>query len=135
MFKAIKEYIGLFLSIVSAVTVVGGAAVTLYKVQSTMKMLTESDTVLVSEVRLLREDVQRAKDLLIIINEGQGFIISSHNALRDSYVKYLTNDPALTKADFLTYMQGITIEVKSKGEIPAADTTRYFNPKIKIEKK
>ncbi len=135
MFKVIKEYIGLFLAIVSAVTMIGGAAVTLYKVQVTMKTLVASDTVLVSEVKLVRKNVQEAKDLLYNLKDGQNSLVLSHNALRDSYMKYLANDQALTKADFLTYMQGLIIEVKKKSEQPAADTTRMFNPKIKIEKR
>lgn len=38
--------------------------------------------------------------------------INNMNALQRSYIKYISNDDALTKQDFLEYMEGLSVEEK-----------------------
>lgn len=47
--------------------------------------------------------------------------INNMNALQRSYIKYISNDEALTKQDFLKYMEGLSVEEKKSSsgtEIP-----------------
>jgi len=91
-------------------------------------------------IESLKSDSQKIDTLIIMVNdikETQQTLIQSQNALRDSYVKYLVNDPGLKKKDFLDYMQGLEfqIEMPVLPEVTKStnDTVKY-NPKITVKK-
>ena len=91
-------------------------------------------------IESLKSDNQKIDTLIIMVNdikETQQTLIESQNALRDSYVKYLVNDPGLKKQDFLNYMQGLEfqIEMPVLPEVTKStnDTAKY-KPKITVRK-
>jgi hypothetical protein len=91
-------------------------------------------------IESLKSDSQKIDTLIIMVSdikETQQTLIQSQNALRDSYVKYLVNDPGLKKKDFLDYMQGLEfqIEMPVLPEVTKStnDTVKY-KPKITVRK-
>ena len=54
---------------------------------------------------------------LNVVNDNIIQVMKLQNALRGSYVKYLSSDDALTKEDFLEYMQGLEFDVKSNNSL------------------
>ena len=50
------------------------------------------------------------------LNKNMGHLTKEQKSLRQSYVRYLSNDDALTKDDFLEYMQGIELDIKKNGQ-------------------
>lgn len=59
-------------------------------------------------------------------------------SLQKSYVRYISNDDALTKQDFLQYMEGLTSEEKKSfidnNEIDTISSTTTRNAKIIVRK-
>ncbi|HOH61197.1 MAG TPA: hypothetical protein PK698_01760 [Bacilli bacterium] len=59
-------------------------------------------------------------------------------SLQKSYVRYISNDDALTKQDFLQYMEGLTLEEKKSfiddNEIDTISSTTTRNAKIIVRK-
>lgn len=59
-------------------------------------------------------------------------------SLQKSYVRYISNDDALTKQDFLQYMEGLTLEEKKSfidnSEIDTISSTTTRNAKIIVRK-
>ena len=60
------------------------------------------------------------------------------HSLQKSYVRYISNDDALTKQDFLQYMEGLTLEEKKSfidnNEIDTISSTTTRNAKIIVRK-
>lgn len=65
----------------------------------------QTDSLLLVGQKSLREDFESFK---LETQSKDGTL----NSLQNSYVKYLSKDPALTKKDFLEYMEGLTVESK-----------------------
>lgn len=65
----------------------------------------QTDSLLLVGQESLREDFENFK---FVTQSKDGTL----NSLQNSYVKYLSKDPALTKKDFLEYMEGLTVESK-----------------------
>lgn len=55
-------------------------------------------------------------------------------SLQKSYIRYISNDDALTKKDFLEYMEGLSMEEKKSPVTPIDIDTTNQEYKIKINK-
>lgn len=82
------------------------------KMQENVKTIIDSqirqqktDSVLLIGQKNLRQDFEEFKR---VVESKEGTLSS----LQKSYVKYISNDQALTKKDFLEYMEGLTVESK-----------------------
>lgn len=75
-------------------------------------------TIIDSQIRQQRTDSLLLQGQLKLQNEFKEFNlifdtkIGTLNSLQKSYIRYISNDQALTKNDFLQYMEGLTIESK-----------------------
>jgi hypothetical protein len=100
--------------------------ITIIKSQSEQK---QTDSLLLVGQKELKQEVE---DLKSFFEQEKGTL----NSLQRSYVRYISNDDALTKKDFLEYMEGLTIEEKKKQieqTLIDKDTIK-IDPKIKIRK-
>jgi len=115
--KAIIQYVGYFMALVGAVTVIWRIAVSFQKADDLNIHNTEDiieirdDMVTKTEWYLFTDSIynhnRRMRSSMNEIKVGL-------NNLRNSYVSYLRNDSRLTKDDFLRYMEGIEFELKKK---------------------
>jgi len=108
----VKTYWGYFMTFVAIVTFIWTLGVKSER-KSVENTSFKEDIASIKVVQ--KEQTQKIDCLLVIIEDvktGQTNLIESQNALRSSYVKYLSNDKGLTKKDFLTYMEGIQFQIK-----------------------
>ena len=93
----IKNVWGYFMTVVAI-----GTFVWTLGVKSERKSVDTAN--LKNAVESLKENSKKIDTLIIIINDiksSQANLVEGQNSLRDSYVKYLVNDPKLTKKDFI----------------------------------
>jgi len=129
----IKNVLGYFMTVVAI-----GTFVWTLGVKSERKSVDTAN--LKNAVESLKENSKKIDTLIIIINDiksSQANLVEGQNSLRDSYVKYLVNDPKLTKKDFMEYMQGLEfqIEMPNIPEITkSTNDTIEYKPKITVKK-
>ena len=133
LLDGIKNTWGYFMTVVAI-----GTFVWTLGVKSERKNVDTAD--IKKSIESLKANDKKIDTLIIMVNDiqkTQKTLIESQNALRDSYVKYLVNDPGLKKKDFLDYMQGLEfqIEMPTMPEVTKStnDTTKY-KPKITVRK-
>lgn len=122
--KGLKIYAEQYFLIASVIGVIWGGFVMYDKWK-------HNNEELIDTVKTIRETQisQLKTDSLIMINqfEMKGQLddlkgITHQNSediksLSRSYVKYISNDKALSKSDFLKYMEGLSLDVKKNSQI------------------
>lgn len=115
----IKKYVEYYFAVISALTIIWGGFelydgwthdnkelhVNVKSIIETQKKQAEMDSILIinqSEMQNKLNEIQKITDE------------NSENLklLQTSYIKYISKDKALSKEDFLKYMQGLTLDLK-----------------------
>ena len=135
MWKLILKFIGGFLSVVAAATIVWRVAVYFDDQKDESEVIkTQLDTIIDTQDHQTKMNdsiyvklEKLSKDVNVLKEEEQ--------ALRKSYVRYLSNDEALTKEDFINYMQGLTLDLKKKEIVSDLIVSEeVITPPLKLEK-
>jgi len=112
MIKLAIKYIGYLMAFAGAVTLVWKVAVYFDRRDNRSSLIEiKVDKLIISDSsRSAKLDhiITNQKNIEIKFNES----IVAQNALRNSYVLHLSKDKALTKEDFLKYMEGLSLELK-----------------------
>lgn len=72
---------------------------------NTQKRQIKTDSLLLDNQIKMKADIDNLKTNGVTTIENM-------NALQRSYIRYISNDKALTKQDFLEYMEGLSVEEK-----------------------
>jgi hypothetical protein len=114
-----KNFSQQYLTIATFVGIIwGGFAVYGNWKENNKDMQNKVKTIIDSQIRQRQADSLLLDGQLKMKAEFEAFKIETQakqgtlNSLQKSYVKYIGNDPALTKKDFLEYMEGLTVEEK-----------------------
>lgn len=128
----VKSTWGYFMTFVAVVTFIWTAGV-----KSERKTLDNNS--IKKDLQELKADVSKIDTLIIMIENiksTQDIIIENQNAMRESYVNYLANDPGLKKTDFLKYMEGLEFELEPAPTLlPTPVDTSKYRPKVTVKKK
>ena len=139
-FEMTKMYWGYFMTTVAIFTFVWTLGVKSEKKDVEKQAVSKS----LLELTVSQTDVKYKIDSVIYlikdIHNKQNELIDNQNALRNSFVKYISNDNALSKKDFIEYMQGIqwnvnpitSVEPVTESTGTDIDTVKYV-PKIKVK--
>jgi hypothetical protein len=126
--ELVKSYWGYFMTLVAITTFIWTLGIKAErKTHETAAFIKEVTEIKGAQV----EERNKLDSVLLIVTEvrdKQSELATNQNALRNSWVRYLSNDERLTKQDFLQYMEGIEFTVKP---VPIVDTTK-LNAKIVI---
>jgi len=106
--------IGQFTLLVAGITIIWKVAVYFNQVNSNDKNVHNQLETIIETQSSQGSKLDSVIDTLYYLNQNVIDLKASHNALRSSYIKYLTKDSALTKADFISYMQGLELDLKKK---------------------
>lgn len=116
MIKVIFKYIGYFLALAGAITIV-------WKVASAFERRSLKDTttdqkleIIIDNQHIQKTTIDSTLRILGITNSKLDEVIKSQNALQNSYVKHLMNDKTLTKDDFVNYMKDLEWSLKKNYE-------------------
>jgi len=124
--EVIKTYWGYFMTIVAAVTFVWTVGVKSER-KNNEKISTKED---LKELKILRaEDTKKLDSILFVVmnlQRGQNELVKNQNAMRNSYVTFLTNYKPLTLDQFIKLMNGLEFQLNS------IDTTKTVLPEFKI---
>lgn len=115
----LKTYISYYVAITSVIGIMWGGFViydnwrdgnkemqnSVKSIINTQSRQEKTDSILLKNQIEIREDINSLKDNGIIY-------IERIDALQRSYIRYISNDKALTKTDFLEYMDGLNMESK-----------------------
>lgn len=116
-----KAFSTQYLTIATFVGIIWGAFVIYDNWRDNNSMLTKDvKTIIDSQI-----DQKKTDSLLLVGQQELRQDFENHikiadenaqqlKALQKSYIRYIGNDDALTKKDFLEYMQGLTIDEKKK---------------------
>jgi len=115
MFKTIFKVLGYFLTVAASVTVIWGVF-TFVDNKNDADVSTQDQL----EIIIAVQETEKVKTDSISVNiqrlnRNINHLTKEQKSLRQSYVRYLSNDDALTKDDFLEYMQGIELDIKKNG--------------------
>jgi hypothetical protein len=118
-FAHFKTYVSYYIAITTALGALWGGFV-IYDnwKDSNIKIQDSVKTIISTQIRqektdslLLRNQIE-IRDDLNLIKDNNARYIERNDALQRSYIKYISNDKALTKTDFLEYMEGLNIDSK-----------------------
>lgn len=119
--KQVFKFIAYFLSTSAAIGVIWGIAVYFNNKDNKDQVTdTQIEVVIQRLDKIDAKQIETGSKVDLLIEQGDDLsnkldeTIEAQNALRNSYVKYLTNDEALTKDEFLRYMDGVQFELKKK---------------------
>jgi hypothetical protein len=118
-FTHIQTFTSQYFTIVSFVGIVWGGFVVYDNWKDNNEKMNEKfENLIKSEVRQQKTDSLLLEGQTEIRNEFEEFKMvfeqqtKTINSLQKSYIKYISNDKALTKQDFLDYMEGLTVDEK-----------------------
>lgn len=129
-----KLYWGYFMTVVAAVTFIWTLGVK-SGVKSKEKISVKEDIIEIKE-QLIKEK-QKTDSLLVIVNNvkaGQNNLIENQNAMRNSYVSYLSSRKFLTKEEFIKYMEKLEFELTPIQMTNTNDTIVNVGFNISIKK-
>ena len=116
--ELIKRYWGYFMTLIAIGTFVWTLGVkSERKVIETVNIkedIIEVKNQQVEQNKQVKNQNQQLDSLLIIVKDvrkEQSGLRTNQNAMRKSYVEYLSKDPRLTKEDFIKYMNGIEFQI------------------------
>lgn len=120
-FDHIKTYISHYVTLTTAIGILWGCFIIYHNWTEHNKYLkTSVDSISNSQNKLQKTDSLLLDSQLEIRKEIDALKTNIEtnteklNSLEKSYIKYISNDAALTKSDFLKYMEGLTIDSKKK---------------------
>ena len=121
--ESIKGYLAIFMSLVAAVTFIWTLGVKSER-KSSEDTSNKKD---ITEIKISqKEETKKLDSLIVIVNlikQDQSKIVESQDAMRNSYVNYLSNQKTLTKEDFLKYMNGLEFQITPS--TAPADKTKF----------
>ena len=112
--KTLFKYITGFVTVAAAVTIIWTTSAYFTTKDNDQEVVHEQLNTIIGiqeEQKIVTDSICGKLDA---IQRDVNNLSSEQKALRGSYVRYLTNDSALTKDDFLQYMQGLTFDFKKK---------------------
>jgi len=124
--KTIFKYITWFVTAASAVAIIWVMAAYFTTKDNDQVIVQDQLSIIIDTQEDQRIAIDSVCGKLDAIQRDVNNLSSEQKALRGSYVRYLTNDSALTKDDFIQYMQGLTFDFKKKetaSELTALDET------------
>ena len=111
------------LSILKAIGIITGFAVVIWQVAVFVNNNRHHNEQIQSQVsRVIQADsLQCIKIDSILVNQTRlnsnvNDLTQSQRALRQSYINYLSNDDALTKEEFVEYMQDLGLDLKKNSQ-------------------
>lgn len=115
----IKTYISYYLAVTTALGALWGGFVIYDNWKDSNKKIQDNvKTIINTQIRqermdslLLRNQIEMRTDIDLIKDNSTKYI-EKNDALQRSYIRYISNDKALTKTDFLEYMEGLNIDSK-----------------------
>lgn len=143
LFNHMKVFSSQYLTLATFVGIIWGGFVVYDNWKDNNKdMQNKVKTIIDSQIRQQRTDSLLLLGQTDIRTEFESFKLifdqktSTLNSLQKSYVRYISNDEALTKKDFLEYMEGLTVEEKkSLMDSKTNSSDPNFNMKITPIKK
>jgi len=114
--KGVVKYVSLFTLIVGAVTIIWKTAVFFDDRGDQTVQIEEKLEVIITQQNEQDVKIDSLMQDVTLVRRQLTDLTSSQNSLRDSYVRYLSNDDALTKEEFIKYMEGIQFSVEKKNE-------------------
>lgn len=112
-FEIFKLYWGYFMTFVAAITFIWTLGVKSER-KSNENISVKQDVIEIKDVQKIQS--KNIDSLLIIIKDiqiNQIKLTENQNAMRNSYVKYISNDKTLKLDDFLEYMNGIEFQIET----------------------
>ena len=108
----IKIYTEYYFAIVSALGIIWGVFTFYHKWKDGNDQLKKD-----VQVIIVTQKQQTKTDSLLLFNQNAMIMQLEENtkvtnSLQSSYVRYISNDKALTKSDFVKYMEGLSFDVK-----------------------
>jgi len=129
---SIKVYIAAFMAVVGVVSFIWAAGV------KSERKTNENQNIKQDVIEIKSNQIeQKAKTdslfkVVSVIKSDQDKIMENQNAMRNSYVNYLTNQKSLTKEDFLKYMNGLEFQLTPLA--PPVDNTKKQEFRISVKK-
>jgi len=123
-FDHLKLYTQQYLAISSVIGIIWGGFLVYDNFRDTNKVMQQDVKSIISVQKqqqrtdslLLQNQIEMSRELGIIKETGNENI-EKLNSLQKSYIRYISNDKALSKQDFLEYMEGLTIEEKKSSSV------------------
>jgi hypothetical protein len=120
-FDHLKTYISYYIAITTAIGILWSCFI-VYRnwvdnnknLQNNVENITNGQIKLQTADSLLLQNQIEIKKEIDNLKEGIENNTEKLNSLEKSYIRYISNDEALTKSDFLKYMDGLTIDSKKK---------------------
>ena len=112
-FEIFKLYWGYFMTFVAAITFIWTLGVKSER-KSNENISVKQDVTEIKDAQKVQS--KNIDSLLIIIKDiqiNQIKLTENQNAMRNSYVKYISNDKTLKLDDFLEYMNGIEFQIET----------------------
>ena len=117
--KLIIQYVGYFMALVGALTVIWRVAISFQKGED-RDMITNKEIIEIRDEMITRTEWSILVDSIshhtARMEGSMNEIKTGLNALRNSYVSFVRNQKNLTTDQFLKYMEGIEFELKKKPE-------------------
>ena len=121
--KSVKAISEQYFMIASAVAALWGGFVVYDNWRDTNKELVSSvNTIKTTQMQQIKTDSLLLKNQngiekqLIDIKDATDNNTKNIKSLSSSYVRYISNDKALSKTDFLQYMEGLSLDVKKNSQ-------------------
>jgi hypothetical protein len=132
--EIVKTYWAYFMTFVAVITFIWTIGVKSER-KSNEKLSVNKD---IAEIKLTETEQNQKIDSLIVIisdiHKSQIEVVKNQNALRNSYVNFVSNYPGLKLKQFLEYMEGLEFQLKPIN-LPVDTTKQEYKINVKkIEK-
>ena len=106
-----KTYWGYAMTLVAAATFVWTMGVKSERKDNEKIAIKKDITQIITTQKIQTQKVDSLYDIVSSMKKQQVEVINSQNAMRKSYVQYLSKDKNLTKEDFIKYMNGLEFQI------------------------
>jgi outer membrane PBP1 activator LpoA protein len=106
-----KTYWGYAMTLIAAVTFVWTLGVKSERKDNEKITIKKDITQIITTQKTQTQKVDSLFIVVNIIKKDQKQIVDGQNAIRKSYVQYLSKDKNLTKEDFIKYMNGLEFQL------------------------
>jgi hypothetical protein len=101
MKELIFKYLGNALTIVSAIAIISGIAISNYKAQTDRKLMMRNDSTLINVVKGITVDIHNAKQDITYIKSVQEAQGKEQQIIKNYVIRHITKDSSVTKDDIL----------------------------------
>jgi hypothetical protein len=101
MRELILKYLGNALTIVSAIAIISGIAISNYKTQTALKLMMRNDSTLINVVKGIIIDIRNAKQDITDIKNIQALQGKEQKIIKWYVIKHITKDSSVTKDDLI----------------------------------